>query len=239
MIINHKPTTVLILTHRDNITNELVVPHLEWLEFYNPDVRVEIISDVDDSISRDEAWRNGDRKLRNWWKVHGQSIDSDTIAIFEWDTLMKGELPSLPYGLDLAGKWVYKMGQHWNWWSEASRMECDPIGLVSFGAFFMKRWVLDAISQDKWNETFDKDIINELRFPSVAKAEGAIIGIMDLPFVDWKEVKLGDEMGLYHGIKQSHQIPNKKEEKDPKELDQDQQIVLRSANANNQANGTN
>ena len=202
------PTTVLILTHRDKETKEIVTPHLDWLKHYNPNVRVEVISDIDENITKHMAWRNGDAKLRSWWKENGDSIDSENIAIFEWDTLMKGKLPSLPDGLDIAGKLLFKQGQDWYWWGEAERMDCEPIGLVSFGAIFLKRWVLDAVSKDKWDELYKKDIICELRFPSVAKAEGAIVGVMDLPFVHWREVKMGKELGLYHGIKQKHILPN-------------------------------
>ena len=209
--LSSKPSTVLILTHRDKKTKKVLTPHLDWLRYYNPDVRIEIIYDDNErdrsAAEKIEAWKNGDKKLRNWWRENGASIDSETLAVFEWDTLMKGELPYLPEGVDLAGKWVFERSQRWFWWGDSKKMDCEPVGLVSFGAFFLKRWVLDAVAKDKWDETYNKDIINELRFSSIARAEGAVIGTMDLPFVHHKEVMMGKELGLYHGVKNKHNIP--------------------------------
>jgi len=94
---------------------------------------------------------------------------------------------------------------NWWWWPEIPLLDLSEderaVGLISFGAFFMRRWVLDSICKPRWNEVYKKDIDNELRFPTIASVEGAKVGEIHLPFVEWHETVIGDEPGIYHGIK--------------------------------------
>ncbi len=219
-----KPKTVLILTHRDKETKEVLLPHIDWLKKTNPDVDIKVIVSEDAPEGKRYNWKNGDQPLRKWWLENRKTVSSEVIAVIEWDTFVSRELPSLPDSLDLAGKqvffenpkirnkWERKImedpGWHsdnWWWWPEIPRLDLleneKATGLISFGAFFMRRWVLDSICKPRWDEVYKKDIVSELRFPSIAGVEGARVGEIHLPFVEWHETALGDEPGIYHGIK--------------------------------------
>lgn len=150
--------------------------------------------------------------MRKWWKENGQNIQSEIIYIIEWDTLVTSVLPPLPDHFDLVGKqvirenpslrgkWVTKWmkdpkwtDENWCWWSHIPKLELQEdetaVGLISFGFFVTRKWVLDTICHEKWDSIYEKNIQNELRFPTVAHLEGARIGEIDLPFVDHGRMK--------------------------------------------------
>ena len=97
-------------------------------------------------------------------------------------------------------------GSPWIWFREADKLGLrdgeKPCGLVSFGAFVMRRGVLDAVCRPRWDAVYADSIQNELRFPSVAAAEGFRVGEVFLPFVRWTKVKVGEVAGIYHSVKQ-------------------------------------
>jgi|GEM_PF-3857964 len=215
-------TSILILTH--NVEEEALLPHYHWVKKTNPNADIHIIVGEDSPFGKSYNWKNGDVPLIKWWRENASKVRYDDIFICEWDTLVGCELPKLPNHLDLAGKQLmhenptmrYKWKQrvmynpfwseeYWWWWNEIPLLELPEnetaIGLISFGALFTRRWVLDAVADIKWNHLFEKSIQNELRFPTIAKLCGASVGTIDLPFVTYKKRNITKTPGIYHAIK--------------------------------------
>ena len=218
-----KPSSVLILTHIDQKTNQVLLPHIEWLKKTNPNVDYHIIVGEDSVHGKKYNWKNGDQPLIKWYQCNHTKINSQVIAIVEYDTLIGCELPDLPDHLDLAGKqmfvenisvrnkWIRKRmsdpswtNDNWFWWPEIPLLELTDnqkaIGLISFGFYLVRKWVLDVVCDTKWTHLFSKSIQNELRFPTIASLCGATIGTIDLPFVNFDNTIVGDKPGIYHGV---------------------------------------
>ncbi len=216
--------TCLISTHKDKRGN-ILIPHLDILKANNPNIDIHIIIGEDHPKGKVYNWRNGDQPLRKWWKENHHLVNTTNVAVIEWDTLVNCQLPNIPDGLDLVAaqylqepfhlrhKWVRKSAEdptwkeeNWWWWREIPRLELQEneraIGLVSLGCFFMKRWVLDAVAKNKWDKVYNKDIISEMRFPTIAQIEGAKVGQIDLPFVHHSKMTYTGEKAIYHPIKQ-------------------------------------
>lgn len=218
--------TILILTHIDKQTSKPLLPHLEYLRLSNPDSDIHIIVGEDSEHGPKYNWKNSDQQLRNWWKINGSNIFDDEIIIIEWDTLITTKLQSLPSNLDLASKTMYKenisirnniipkrmsnpewTSDNWMWWQEVGLLELkddqQAIGLVSFGFYSIRKWVLDRISDSNWDHIFAKSIQNELRFPTIASLCGARVGEIDLPNVEFYDVIPDSAPGIYHGVNKS------------------------------------
>jgi hypothetical protein len=93
---------VLVLTHIDHETKSVLQPHLIHLMKSNPRADIRLVGGPDSPLGKSDNWRNGDRPLRNWWREHGHTVTSPTIAVIEWDTLVLAPIPELPAWLDLA-----------------------------------------------------------------------------------------------------------------------------------------
>jgi hypothetical protein len=220
--------TILILTHVDKNTGDVLLPHLKWIGKTNPEIDTRIIVGEDSPLGKKYNWKNGDQPLRKWWKEHCHTIKTDNVAVVEWDTLIGCKLPDIPEEFDLVGglvmrenpslrgKWKPKlMGDPtwsedcWYWWGDIPMLQIKSderaIGLVSFGALFMRKWVLDVVCDERWDQAYLSSIQNELRFPTIASVEGARVGTIELPFVSWTNVSVGDIPGIYHSVK--HDIP--------------------------------
>lgn len=219
-----KVDNVIILTHKEK--DEVKLPHLKWLQRSNPNVNIHIVVGEETGLGKHYHWKNGDIPLRKWWQENSHLVvGNGAIAVIEWDTVVFSEFPELPDECDLVGKWCFKKTvdnnekhiqkrmldkdwhqDFWYWWMEIPKLEFEneeiAVGLVSFGCFIMKRWVLDAVASPKWDKLYKVSIQNELRFPSIAHKEGANVGQIDLPNVSWTVVTLGERKGIYHAIKE-------------------------------------
>jgi hypothetical protein len=216
--------TILILTHIDPITKAAKLPHIEHIYKHNLDVDVRIIADRRANKSKEYLWKNGDVPLRKWWRNYGETVKSDVVVIIEWDTLINGVLPILPKDLDLVGYKIIKENlsmrgnwkpkrmvneswsdENWCWWEDIPKLnltdDVPAVGLLSFGFYMVRRWVLDSICDPKWDYAYEKSIQNELRFPTIAQLEGARIGEINLPYVHHKEMIYQNKPGIYHPIK--------------------------------------
>lgn len=215
--------TCLILTHKDKF-GEVLLPHMNILKANNSGINIHVVVGEDHPQGKRYNWRNGDQPLRKWWLENSGLATTENIAVIEWDTLVNCQLPEIPKEFDLVGaqylqeplhlrgKWQRKSAkdptwqeENWWWWREIPRLELQEgeraIGLVSLGCFLMKRWVLDAVCKNRWDKTYQRDIISELRFPTIAHLEGAKIGEINLPFVHHLEMTYTGEKEIYHPIK--------------------------------------
>lgn len=218
--------SVIILTHIRE--GEVLLPHYDHLVKSNPDVGIYVVVGEDSEYGKKYNWKNGDMPLRKWWKNNSNNVNGDGIAVIEWDTLVNTDLPSVPMCYDLVGKKMIRedlgmrgtwkpMRMHnpkwhdrnWMWWKEVMLFDPVPkspcIGLISLGAFFMHRKVLDAVCEPQWDYVYSKSMISELRFPTVAHLSGARVGEIDLPNVDFRQVKPGDG-GIYHSVKEPYVV---------------------------------
>ena len=216
--------TCLILTHKDK-RGHVLTPHLEFLKNSNPDIDIHIVVGEDHPSGKKYNWRNGDQPLRKWWKENSNKVKTSCVAAIEWDTLVNCKLPDIPDHLDLVaaqyleepvhlrGKWKPKQSidptwkkDNWWWWEEIPRLELTPDkaakGLVSLGCYFMRSWVLDLVCKEEWDKLYSKDIISEMRFPTIAHIEGARVGEIHLPFVHHSTMTYTGEKAIYHPIKQ-------------------------------------
>lgn len=211
-----KPTLALILTHVDLETGVVKLPHLSWLEFTNPDVKIEIVVIPETGEPQVDIWKNGDRFLREWWKLNQDRLQDETIAVMEWDCLVGKELPVLPPTLDLASASVMVCPIHLRngWCPEKWKLSCfdgmslgmlngfDTSFMRAFGFFLCRRSVLDDICDARWNWAYEKSVLSETRLPSIAVAENRRLGEIALPFVKNRLTIVTPEAGIYHSVKQ-------------------------------------
>lgn len=216
--------SIIISTYVDQSTNSALLPHLEHISLSNPSADIHIVVGEDAPQGKKYNWRNGDKPLFYWWQKNNQKVKGDVIALIEWDTFISCPIPELPNDLDLAGstmflenpnirnKWEPKgmkvpnwITDNWVWWNEVEHFNLKnnqtAVGLISFGFFLIRKSLLDRIFSSKWLHLYEKDIISELRLPTIANLEGARIGEIDLPYVDHLKMEIGDAPGIYHPIK--------------------------------------
>lgn len=204
---NGNDTSILILTHIDKASNSIKLPHIDWIEKTNPGTNVNVIVGEDSELGVVDNWRNGDRPLRKWWIENSHTIKTPIVHVIEWDTLVGGPLPELPSHLDLAGRELMLPGMPWQWWADVPSLNLNedesPVGLVSFGAFVMRREVLDAVCDPRWDEAYENSIQNELRFPTIASVSGFNVGEAHLPFIRYHYYPIAENplAGIYHGVK--------------------------------------
>jgi len=220
---------VLILTHIDHETDGIKQPHLTHLMKSNPAADIRLVTGPDSPLGKVDNWRNGDRPLRNWWREHGHTVTSPTIAVLEWDTLVLAPIPELPEQLDLASAMCVKRRagdplpkprrmadpdwtpSSWWWWQDIRHLPLQlgdlAIGLVSFGFYLMRRPVLDCVCSSQWDEVYERSIQNEIRFPTLAGLGGFSVGEIPLPNVHHNYMKFSGEPGIYHPIKHPVSFP--------------------------------
>jgi hypothetical protein len=217
-----KVTDVIVMTHMEN--GEVKLPHAKQWELYNKNLKIHVVVGEDSPKGKRYNWRNSDRILRDWWKQNHANV-GECIFLAEWDTFVNTELPELPDELDLAGAKLIKSEffgiprrmahplwkpENWMWWREFNQMEIKDLkfatGLISFGALFFKKEVIDSIAEPMWDSVYESDIISELRFPTIASALNYRVGEMELPFVSFDLAGIPKQKGIHHAVKTAVQL---------------------------------
>jgi len=212
-----KVTDVIVMTHIEN--GEVKLPHANQWRLYNKNVKIHVVVGEDSPKGKRYNWRNSDRVLREWWKQNYANV-GDCIFLAEWDTFVNTELPELPDELDLAGAKLIKSEffgvprrmadplwkpENWMWWREFEQMGIQDqkfaTGLISFGALFFKKEILDSVAKPIWDSVYELDIISELRFSTIASALNYKVGQMELPFVSFDKVDIPMQKGIHHAVK--------------------------------------
>jgi len=212
-----KVTDVIVMTHLENGVAKL--PHVDQLKIYNKNVKIHIVIGEDSPKGKIYNWRNSDRVLREWWKKNHSSV-GDYIFLAEWDTFVNIELPEFPDEFDLVGAKLIKSEnfgvlrkmkdplwkpENWMWWREFPKMGIKDLkfatGLISFGALFLKKQLLNSIADSSWDSVYDLDIVSELRFPTIASASNYKVGEIKMPFVSFCEVETPTQRGIHHSVK--------------------------------------
>ena len=213
---------IILMTYIDKISNKPKLPHIDHIKKSNPNSQIHIVIGKDSGYGKYYDWKNSDQQLRLWLKENIDKIGSDQVAIIEWDTLITKSIPDLPETLDLASKTCLfkKIGvpplpfkrmrdpmwtsENWMWWREIPLLDLEStdqaIGLISFGFYHTRKWVLEKILDVRFDKIFGQSIQNELRFPTVAGLCGAKVGGINLPFLEFYDVKPQKYPGIYHGV---------------------------------------
>ena len=191
----------IIMTHGDRGT-----PHLNALKQSNPDSAIHIAHSPETGESKTELWKNSDRFMVDWWRANGDDVQGDVVAVMEYDALVMIPMPEIPAGVDLAARFCAPIRTRrgepifvrdkYEW--------CGPSPaalMLSFGFFLCRRWVLNAVSDPKWDFARALSIQNEVRFPSIAMAEGAKLGRLNLPNVSCRESPPYTGPSIYHSVK--------------------------------------
>jgi hypothetical protein len=155
----------VIFTHGDKGT-----PHLKRAKKWNPDVEF-IVATLP---TADDAWRNYDRYMRQWWIENRSLIQQGFVCFFEWDTLIQCNLNELTkYHAHVVCAYPRIKGVHaWQWWKEEKRLPkslCMPArGIAPLAALGAYSYTWDMIfksvlAPNVWNE----DVYCELRLGSI------------------------------------------------------------------------
>ncbi len=204
------PFLAVILT-----TRNVGAPHLDALRESNPglNIRIHESADADTEEGAKDAWRNCDRNIRQWWQREGKSVEAEQVLFLEYDVLVTVDLVAalrvMPAGFGMMGasvKGIATDGRAWAPFAEARRLPREVAafasGIAPLAVAMISRGALDAISDDRWNETFAADIFCELRLPTLIRACGYRLMASPMPFVKCgKFAGKIDAPGLYHGVK--------------------------------------
>lgn len=211
----HTVDAIILMTFIDH-TGRAKAPHVSQLLTHNPGVGV-FACFGPRGQAREEAWRNCDRTLRNWWAANRWRVPGEKIAVLEWDALVTCTLPR-PEG-DLVVKEIKTQAStpDWKWFEENGRMPHwinHRVGVVPFGVSFWSRRALNMLTRPEFNDLFASDVFCELRTgsiisetfgsnPSLRSDYG--IKTLDMPNVEWFELPYDGGEGIYHAVK--HPIP--------------------------------
>jgi hypothetical protein len=133
-----------------------------------------------------EAWRNCDRNIRDFWAARRRGVVADSVLFLEWDVYANIDLRLLfthhtTAMLGAALKSPVTDRRTFLQFRELDRlpgwMRQTAIGLLPSAVLLMPRALLDALVDDpRCAETFDRDIISEIRLGSMARALGFQVG---------------------------------------------------------------
>lgn len=197
--------TCIVMTYGD-----VGSPHLDSLRESNPDVEVHVATSPETGESREILWRNSDRFLRKWWQENSEKVEGGTLYMLEWDTLVTCPLPAMPEDLNLVSSGLTYM-KPWKpphrdpreraWKLLGLPDGSEVVQMGTFGFFIVRRSVMDAIADAKWDAAFAADASNEGRFPTIAAAIGAKMGVIRLPNVHYFHPPVVSGPGIYHPVK--------------------------------------
>lgn len=158
--------------------------HLNELIAHNNDADVYVISDTRASMEgRCDSfkWKNCDVLLREWWINNREKIKTEKILVMEYDVLVTTKITDSMFtdGVRVLGNFDLFTGfdpnVSWHdapwWWSKdgdklsvelkSSAASCPVTTL------FYNRYALDFLILKTWDEVFSKDIICEIRLPTI------------------------------------------------------------------------
>lgn len=195
---------IVVMTHASAGT-----PHLDPLRASHPGCTVHVLVNPDsDGEAKVDAWRNNDRRIREWWRTNRQNVTSGFVAFVEWDVLARADLRDLiEPETGLLGRDLKEPGDDWAWWGEIARLPAalsvHACGIAPLAVLILRRDCLDAIAAPEWDEAFAADVFCEVRLPTIARACGfTLTGTRDLPGVGVHAIPHpGTLPGIWHPVK--------------------------------------
>jgi hypothetical protein len=183
--------------------------HYEHLKKYNPNAQI-MLCDISHNLTRDQAWRNSDRFIRNWLKRNIDKIENERIMLIEWDVFINTPLPDIKFQ-GLMSKVVITPNSEptWVWFREKNKLgNLIPFasGVVPLAFLVMDKEVCKTLINPKFDYLFDQDIFCELRFSTVLRSENIPISQMSFPIPHislYKNFSNLDKPDFYHPVKES------------------------------------
>lgn len=187
-------------------------PHLSALLASNPGLPIHF-HDCPES-SDPLLWRNGDRNIRDFWKLCSNATTSDWIIFLEADVYCNTSLADairIPtIGTGLAASRIFHCGRDRRAFlpfAEIPRLPRDmqaiAAGLMPLGVVLIHRHALDSLCDPSLDAVFASDIFSELRLPTVIQSLGYSLASLNLPFCDTIPKSPGLLPGIYHPVKSS------------------------------------
>lgn len=193
---------VVMLTHPGAGT-----PHLEYLRRSNPGLAVEV-SCAERSRgkrARKVAWRNGDRRIREWWRRSRR--DAERVIFVEYDVVVNADLSQLGEEGDLTGREMPVPGGDWVFWGEVPLLpewlRPHATGISPLACVALSGELLEAIAGAEWDGVFAEDRFCELRLATVARAAGFSVAESKLleRCTWWPRRHPGELPGVWHAVK--------------------------------------
>ncbi|RYD38759.1 MAG: hypothetical protein EOP87_00905 [Verrucomicrobiaceae bacterium] len=186
-------------------------PHADALWASNPDLAA---TQQTCPHTGEDGWRNCDRNIRAWWKAHRNTVEVDRVLFLEWDVLVTQDLRvAFPARRRMPGmegaslRTPVRAGRWWQCFGEIPRLpeEMQPyaVGIAPLAVAMMSRDALDVICGEAYDDVFSRDIVSELRLPSVVRYAGfEVEGNSRLVNVTCgPSTQPGDRPGIHHPVK--------------------------------------
>lgn len=158
------PWTIVYYSHTEHL-------HAEHIRASNPDAQL-LCLDTSNTIPKGVVWRAGDRLARRALQRAFSSIKHENILVIAWDVLLSARLPELKLsGVQGSITPTPLLSAAWMWWHEAELLppplRTHILGLVPLCVFAIDKASLWKILDPRFDEVFERDIMSELRFPTV------------------------------------------------------------------------
>jgi len=170
-------------------------PHAAHLQAANEGLVVHIC-DAAQGVGdeRKMMWRNCDRNIREWWRVHRDEVQTDSVLCLEWDVFcdvdLQTTIPPLATDCGIAAASILTpvtaIRSYWPF-EDIFRLPPEMQGLACATAplavLLISRAALDAVLSTEYDAIFSADIFCELRLPTIIRHAGFGVAEMDLPNV--------------------------------------------------------
>lgn len=181
--------------------------HFNHLQKSNPHAKC-LKCDISNNFSASFAWRNNDKLIRNWLKNNIDKIQTNNIAILEWDSLITKQLPDILID-GVCGKFVrpYEYYSHWYWFKDKSKLdylESYACGLLSFGFLVLNKEAIKIWISTDFDFLYEKDICCELRLGTIFKYSNIKMTEMQFPNIMEGQKKITVDLNkpdYYHPVK--------------------------------------
>lgn len=162
---------------------------------------------------RRRMWRNCDRNIREWWRVHRDEVQTDSVLCLEWDVFadvdVRKFIPPLATDCGIAAASIVTpvtaIRSYWPF-EDIFRLPREMQGLACATAplavLLISRAALDAVLSTEYDAIFSADIFCELRLPTILRYAGFGVAAMDLPNVHCTPCR-PTEPGIWHPVKTS------------------------------------
>lgn len=162
-------------------------------------------------------WRNGDRNLREWWKMNRAEVAEDWCLFLDWDVWVNVDLlevfPEPKSGVGMVAAQVLSGVLAMRSFAPFREVRSLPramrsmaTGVSPLGVLLVSRACMDSLADPQWDALFAEDIFSELRMPTIARFLGYQVTAAAMPNVGWTPVTPGaDETGIWHPVKEAVQ----------------------------------
>jgi hypothetical protein len=197
---NESSWTVIYTFHKECL-------HYDHLVKSNPQA-YNMICNISNNYTKKYAWRNSDKLIREWLKNNITKIQTNNIAILEWDTLITKKMPETMEIDGVYAKYIrhYEKYPNWYWFKDKPKLNHlskYACGLLSFGFLLLNIKAAECIIDKQFDFLYEEDIFCELRL-------GTIFNYSNIPMTEivfpnilegQKKITVSDKGDYYHPVK--------------------------------------